>query len=314
MGLTTLKILPRVNVLIFLLCLIALPLAYAGTYGVGNYGSGQYSIVVATDVESGNTGGSGGGGGSVGKSVVEPIKAVGCTEDLDCKPSEYCLAGTCEFAECFEDFSCQVDEVCHQYMCVKLFDVEIKEFESPIQLGDFFDFTYLIKGMANFNDDVIITFKIQSGETIVTSGQDVIYLGSFEEKTKKTKLFLPSTVASGVYTFFVEVSYGKYKAQSFRTIEIVVGEGVANITLLPQEESLIGSASEWSKGKVQPFLYQNLYTILFSFGIIVLSIMVLLAIRFLRRRPKRKKKKGKRKKAKRSYRQKVLRKLRLIKK
>jgi hypothetical protein len=298
-----------------LMCLLVIPVAYAGNYGAGTYGTDKYSIGETADGESGNTGGSGSGGGSGGggdksivSSVVEEDEETSCIENLDCGISEYCYEGRCHVAECFDDGLCKEDEVCHQYRCVKLFDVEIKEFESPINLGDFFDFTYLIKGMADFNDDVVISFKIERDGIIVTSGQDVIYLGSFEEKTKTTKLFLPSTVDSGAYTFSVEVTYGTYKAESFRTIEIVVEEGTAKITLLPEKRSLIGSAMGWGRDKLQPFLLKNLYITLISFVIIVLCIIVIVLIK------KRSRKKSRKKKVKRTYRKRILNKLKAIKK
>src|SRR3990172_5034255 len=71
----------------------------------------------------------------------------------------------------------------------------------------------------------------------ITSGSDVIYLGSFEEKTETTKIFLPRNVESGIYEFFVQVSYGSYSVSSHRTIELEVGEGVARLG--PSEEPAI---------------------------------------------------------------------------
>ncbi|MEN7981865.1 MAG: hypothetical protein ABFQ65_00265 [Nanoarchaeota archaeon] len=132
--------------------------------------------------------------------------------------------------ECFNDSECKdKDEVCLNHLCVKLFDIKIIDFESPAKLGEFFDFTYFIKGMANISGDVEINFWIGDGEEILTSGSDVIYLGNFEEKTETTKIFLPKSVKSGVYEFFVEVYHERYKARSHRTIEIEVEGGIAKI-------------------------------------------------------------------------------------
>jgi hypothetical protein len=223
-------------------------------------------------------GGGGGGGKTILANETKEIKEVRCSLDSDCEFNQYCFENECYAAECTDDSICKEDEVCHNLRCVKLFDVEIKEFESPVKLGDFFDFTYLIKGMADFNDDVTISFSIKSEETIVTSGQDVIYLGSFEEKTKTTKLFLPSTVASGVYTFSVVVTYGNYKAESFRTIEIIVGEeGTAEITMLPEKRSLVGSAMGWGKTHFNLGLYIFL-------GIIFLLMMGFIGLIILKRK------------------------------
>jgi len=132
--------------------------------------------------------------------------------------------------ECYQDSDCsKKEEYCWNHKCVKILDIKITDFESPVNLGDFFDFTYFLKGMANISGDVIIDFSIEKDSEIITAGTDTIYLGSFEEKTQTTKLFLPSNAESGVYKFKIEVRYGNYKAESSRTIEIKVKDGIAEI-------------------------------------------------------------------------------------
>jgi hypothetical protein len=54
-------------------------------------------------------------------------------------------------------------------------------------------------------------------------------MGSFEEKNETTKLFLPNGFESGVYLFYVKVTHPSYSAESHRTIEVQVKDGVANI-------------------------------------------------------------------------------------
>jgi len=264
--------------------LLLISLASAGNYGAGTFGSGDFSegetaATPETPDSPGGGGGSGGGSGSSGSAAAtKVIKDTKCSLDSDCEYNQYCFENQCYDAECTDDSVCKRDEVCHNLRCVKLFDVEIKEFESPVKLSSFFDFTYLIKGMADFNDDVTISFSIEKDNAIVTSGQDVIYLGSFEEKIKTTKLFLPSTVASGVYTFSVEVTYGNYKAESFRTIEIIVDEeGVAEITLLPEKKSLVGSAIGWGKTHFAPYSY-------YAFIILITLLIMGLTISFFVKR------------------------------
>jgi len=131
--------------------------------------------------------------------------------------------------ECTEDSQCIEDKVCWNYECVKLFDVKIIEFESPIKLGEFFYFTYFIKGMAEIHKDVEVSFWIEKNGEIITSGLDTIYLGSFEEKTETTKIFLPTSVKSGIYNFIVQVKHENYFAKSQRTIEITVKNGIVRI-------------------------------------------------------------------------------------
>ncbi|HUW43846.1 MAG TPA: hypothetical protein VMV95_02720, partial [Bacillota bacterium] len=141
--------------------------------------------------------------------------------------------------ECETNSKCKRDEICWKNRCVKLFDVKIIDFESPAKLGAFFAFTYFIKGMADINEDVEVTFWIDREGEIVTSGSDVIYLGSFEEKTEETKIFLPTNIKSGIYEFYVEVVHQAYTAQSHRTIEVEV-EGDL-ITIIPRETQGIKS-------------------------------------------------------------------------
>jgi len=143
--------------------------------------------------------------------------------------------------ECTEDSQCTGNEVCLNFNCVKLFDVKIIDFESPVKLGEFFDFTYFIKGMSGIGDDVEINFWIEKSGTIITSGSETIYLGNFEEREETTKLFLPSIVESGIYEFIIEVNYVNYpySARSHRTIEVIIEGDVAEIVFI--DEKIQGS-------------------------------------------------------------------------
>jgi hypothetical protein len=134
--------------------------------------------------------------------------------------------------ECTQNSECKEKEVCWHNKCTQLFDIKILNFESPVELGSFFEFTYLIKGMANINDDVGVSFWIERQGKKITSGSDTIYIGSFEEKTESSKIFLPNEVESGVYEFYVEVIHKAYNAKSHRTIEITVKGGEAEITFM----------------------------------------------------------------------------------
>ncbi|MEK6842636.1 MAG: hypothetical protein AABX84_02375, partial [Nanoarchaeota archaeon] len=139
-------------------------------------------------------------------------------------------------AECTTNEQCSTNEVCINSQCIALFDIKILSFESPIKLGDFFDFVYYIKGMANINDDVVINFWIESGGEIVSSGSDTIFLGSLEEKTETAQIFLPSVVDTGVYQFRISVSRKDYKAEASRTIEIVVDKEKGFATITPVDK------------------------------------------------------------------------------
>ena len=131
------------------------------------------------------------------------------------------------------------------------FDIKILEFDSPIKLGELFDFMYFVKGMGDINNDVTIDFWIEKNEEIITSGSDVIFMGSNEEKTESASLFMPSDIESGEYKFVIKVSYGNIKAEAHRTIELTVIDGEAIIDSLFDirfllEETILTSSDELS--------------------------------------------------------------------
>jgi hypothetical protein len=112
------------------------------------------------------------------------------------------------------------------------FDIKILDFESPIGLGETFEFMYFIKGVGAINNDVTIDFWVEKDGEIITSGSDVIFMGVDDEKTEAASLFMPSDVVSGVYKFVIRVSYGSVKAEAHRTIELEVKDGEAIIESL----------------------------------------------------------------------------------
>jgi len=215
-----------------------------GTTTSYSFNAGWFEAVSVSVEEVFTTTPTGGGGG--GGFVPE------CTQNLDCAENQYCFQNSCFDAECSDDSACKVEEgeVCWNLRCVKLFDIKILNFESPIMLGEFFDFTYFVKGVADINRDVEINFRIEKNGSIVSSGTDVIYFGSFEEKTETTSLFLPSNIKSGTYEFIIQVGLGTYVAESRRTIEISVSKGVATLELFDitfsLDNSLIQNSDELS--------------------------------------------------------------------
>ena len=137
--------------------------------------------------------------------------------------------------------------LCWNHQCyVNLFDVVIVSFESPVKLGSFFNFTYLIKDMANVNSDVNVNFWIAQDNTNVSSGSDQVYIGGLQQITKQGELFLPSNISSGTYTFYVQVSNPAEIAHAYRTIQIVVNatNGTATITPIPQTNQNFITLSE----------------------------------------------------------------------
>lgn len=211
------------RLVLFVLILLIIPLVYSVGYSEGPYNSDKYGIGRIESAGGGYSGAGGGGSGSAGSALSST--GYECFSGIGCKEDQYCFEFKCYDYECTDDSACEKDESCWNNRCVKLFDIEIVDFESPAKLGEFFDFTYLVKGVADVNDDIEIHFWIEKDTTLITSGHDTIYLKSYEEKTKTTKLFLSDDLVSGTYDFFIQVKYGTYKAQSHRSVELFVGEG-----------------------------------------------------------------------------------------
>ncbi|MBT4376881.1 hypothetical protein HOD29_05910 [archaeon] len=198
---------------IFIGILMILPLVFAGTTFFDN----QNEFFIMDEVTPPTpvvppTAGGGGGGGPVG--VPE------CFENLDCSIGEFCFENKCYVQECETDFDCNDTKTCWMNRCVKLFDMKIVEVQSPIYAGEFFNFTYFLKGVAEIHGDVVVNFWLVKDGEVVTEGFDTIYMGDFEEKLESTELFLPATILPGVYNFYAEVNYDSYYARAGRIIEI----------------------------------------------------------------------------------------------
>ena len=56
-------------------------------------------------------------------------------------------------------------------------------------------------------------------------------MGNFEERTRTASIFLPSDFESGIYELKIEVDYGGYIQEAYRTIEINVKNGFATLSL-----------------------------------------------------------------------------------
>ncbi|MBT5396634.1 hypothetical protein HOL21_00280 [Candidatus Woesearchaeota archaeon] len=209
----------------------------------------QYSAVKGTvsasssdeSSASGGSGGSGTGGGGSG--------AGGLLVDY----------------ECSFDSDCGEEYVCYEHQCVKLFDVKIIEIDSPIGDDGYLDFTYFIKGMANINSDVIVNFWLEKDSEIISSGQDTIYLGSFEEKTETTQIYVPQNLDNGSYQFHVQVDHENYQAVSFRTVYVERDEETS--VVLVQEKAEISVSNMY------------LFT---TFTFLILMILLLLILHFKR--------------------------------
>jgi len=102
-----------------------------------------------------------------------------------------------------------------------ILSMRIINFDSPIKLGDFSEFTYLIESDSEIVEDVLLSFWIEGEGETVASGSDTIYIKR-EEKIETAKIFLPSIIESGVYDLNLKLNYKDYEIRSHRTIEIKV--------------------------------------------------------------------------------------------
>lgn len=111
-----------------------------------------------------------------------------------------------------------------------IFSIRIIDFQSPIKLGQFLEFTYFTRSVSGVNGtaEVNLWIENQKGE-VVTSGSDTIFLGGLEERTRTANIFLPTNVKSGIYQLKIEASYQGEMVSAYRTIEINVRGSLATI-------------------------------------------------------------------------------------
>jgi sporulation protein YlmC with PRC-barrel domain len=190
--------------------------SYAGGGGGGFNGSGGTSSYAygGTAFKSGGAGGAsrhsmgdGGFGGGGGNGWYGGGGGGGSILKKECEKNEDCKEGN----SCFEN------------KCVKLFDAEILFIPELIENYSF-NLSYLVKGMAEINSDVIIKFWIQNDTKKIDLGKDTIYLGSFEEKRKETRLNLPLEIINGSYDLYMSVGFENYIAESFRKINVMISK------------------------------------------------------------------------------------------
>ena len=155
-------------------------------------------------------------GGGGGGAVIVPE----CLDDSNCDLGEFCFENKCYLYECETDADCNDTKTCWMNRCVKLFDMKIVDLASPIYPGEFFNFTYYLKGVAQIHGDVKVNFWLEKDGIKVTDGYDTIYMGDFEEKLESSKLFLPISILNGVYNFYAEVNYDSYYARASRVVEV----------------------------------------------------------------------------------------------
>jgi len=162
-----------------------------------------------------------------------------CTENSDCGNNQYCYERTCHDYECIVNLDCMVaeGEGCRDNTCVKLFNILIEDFGASAEIGGFFDFSYLVKAMEDV-DEIEVRFWVVKDGKEVSLASDTIYLGDYGEKTGLGKLYVPPTMESGNYEFYIEMTYGEYSLTANKTIEVLIDKvkGVATIREVKPEE------------------------------------------------------------------------------
>lgn len=110
-----------------------------------------------------------------------------------------------------------------------IFSIRIVDFQSPVRLGEFLEFTYFTRSVSGVNGTAELNFWIEKDGKVITSGSDTIFLGGSEEKTRTASIFLPSNVKSGIYDLKIEANYGGSMVSAYRTIELNVKGGIATV-------------------------------------------------------------------------------------
>jgi sporulation protein YlmC with PRC-barrel domain len=200
--------------------------------------------------------GGGGGGGGGSRNIITPNVTLKCTNDSNCSENYTCFGNK----------------------CVKLFDVEILSIGSPLHSSKSFQLDYFIKGMAEFEGDVIIKFWVQNESTKIEIGHDTIYFGAFEGKNKSTTLYFPSNLYSGDYNVYVEANFENYKADSFRRISIVSSIGENEIeTFEESSSSKIPSKAKWDFKSFFGGVFDSMKENKFLLTLLSLIIIILVA-------------------------------------
>jgi len=121
---------------------------------------------------------------------------------------------------CGEDSDCEVGEICLYSICQRLFDIKIVRADSPIEPGEFLDFTYKIKSISNISGDVKISYWLEDKNGIkVSEGSEIIFIGAKDEKLIESNLFIPSGIL-GIHTLFTELDIQNLTTIASKTIEV----------------------------------------------------------------------------------------------
>ncbi len=147
--------------------------------------------------------------------------------------------------ECRTNADCPVGKYCVNHQCLKIFDLKIVHADSPIEPGDQLDFSYFIKGIAAIEGDVTLDFWLEDVQgNKITSGRDIIFVGTFEQKTEQGHLALPSSTPLGQHRFAITLYFDGYEITAHRDIE-VVRQAPLHIDIITQREQNLTANNAW---------------------------------------------------------------------
>ncbi len=118
---------------------------------------------------------------------------------------------------CTLDVQCGENRVCLNGACQPLFDLVIVHADSPIVPGEKLDITYFVWNKIGDSGDYTISYEIVG----LSSGSEVVYLSSNEQKTLKTLLNVPTSAQDGLYILKMTLTKGEYIVSATQNIEIL---------------------------------------------------------------------------------------------
>lgn len=183
----------RILILFFILFFV--PFVYGDdTYGSGTYSSGTYTGVISvapptpTPTPSGVSGST--SKSSIGYNFV-------CLQNSDCSTGETCIENS----------------------CVKLFDLNILDYDLSSD-NEILSFTYSLDVGSDVNDYVMISYWIESDGEIIFSDSDAVFVDGSGVGGNDVELNLPSDLVVGTYELNILISYGSSSSKDKVSFDI----------------------------------------------------------------------------------------------